>query len=87
MSSTFVSLGCSGHIVKLKFLPESKKDIKVSVLDDVMETRRKIFFKTGFDNSEDVELYSLSSNPELHYEFLEADHTGLDILYSCQKNR
>ena len=87
MSSTLVSLGCSGHIVKLKFLPEIKKDIKVSVLDDVMETRRKIFFKTGFDNSEDVELYSLSSNPELHYEFLEEDHTGLDILYSCQKNR
>ena len=87
MSSTLVSLGCSGHIVKLKFLPESKKDIKVSVLDDIMETRRKIFFKTGFDNSEDVELYSLSSDPELHYEFLEADHTGLDLLYSCQKNR
>ena len=87
MSSTLVSLGCSGHIVKLKFLPESKKDIKVSVLDDIMETRRKIFFKTGFDNSEDVELFSLSSDPELHYEFLEEDHTCLDILYSCQKNR
>jgi len=74
---------CEGHIVKLKFLPEKElTDVTVSVHDD----GRKIYHKHGFGSSEDVELFTVSSNPTLQYNFNNLDISGLEILYNCHSN-
>ena len=74
---------CEGHIVKLKLLPEKElADVTVSVYDD----DRKIFRKHGFGSSEDVELFTVSSNPTLQYNFNNLDISGLEILYNCHSN-
>ena len=81
--TTKTFLACEGHIVKLKFLPEKElADVTVSVYDD----GRKIFRKHGFGSSEDVELFTVSSNPTLQYNFNNLDISGLEILYNCHSN-
>ena len=69
--------------MKLKFLPEKDlTDITVSVSDD----GRKIYHKHGFGSSEDVELFTVSNNPTLNYNFGGSDTSGLEIVYNCHPN-
>lgn len=54
----------------------------------LIDNGRKIFYKDSFHNSEDMELYSLSSKPMLKYQFIDSSLPDqLDIFYSCKKRK
>ena len=50
----------------------------------VQELERKTFYTNGI--KENLEIYSLTNNTILSYEFKDTDTSGIEILYSCQKH-
>lgn len=72
--------GCPGDLIKLKFSPKREVRCELSVIDN----ERRIFFKDGFQNGEDVEMYSLTNNTSLEYKLTESG--VLDVFYGCQKH-
>jgi len=69
---------CSGDLVHLEFLPGTKTEgwIRLS------EAGRKLFYKAGFESSDDIELLSSANNLTLEHGL--KDFLNFDIRYSCQ---
>merc|ERR1739845_152064 len=73
---------CEEHLIHFEFLPDKKTNGWILMKDT--DTDRKLFYKNGFDSSEDIVVLSSSNNVTLSHNFDENNSSNLDIRYSCQ---
>ena len=97
---TYISIAaCDGDLVHLEFLPGQKvaplhtNHIFISTFQTESWVRlrdnatgRKLFYKEGFESSDDIEVLSSGNYLTLEHNLLLGDSLNFDIRYSCQPN-
>jgi len=75
-------VACDGDLIKLEFLPDKKTDGWIILLDT--ETDRKLFYKKGFESSDDDQVISSTNKVTLAHSLSDDEFSSFDIRYSCQ---